>query len=382
MKTGTILYVGNFELPDQGASANRVVSNGKLLESIGYRVVFLGVGKQKPIEGIQTLDAKRHMYEEAYPRGSKDWLIHMCSTRHIRQLVSQYKDTCMIILYNVPFPLLWATKRLYKKTNIKVVYDCTEWTGVTEGSLLKRLVKWVDEYFIRKYIHKVADGLIVISRRMEEQYKECKRLIRIPPLVDIKDSIWHQNIQKSEERFEFCFAGMLDGNKESLDKIVEAFCKREDTSSFLRIIGVDKEDFIMRYPNLKLIVEDKKEQILFMGRLSHRETIGYVQNCDCYIFIRQSDRRNNAGFPTKFTESFTCGIPIIATDISDLKQYVKTEEQGIILSSISIELIQKAMMQVQKSYRTGLKKKNTLNEMFHYETYRRNMQEWINLICK
>ena len=43
MKKGTILYVGNFELPDKGASANRVVNNGKLFKSLGYEVAFFGV---------------------------------------------------------------------------------------------------------------------------------------------------------------------------------------------------------------------------------------------------------------------------------------------------------------------------------------------------
>ena len=60
-----------------------------------------------------------------------------------------------------------------------------------------------------------------------------------------------------------------------------------------------------------------------MGRLSHRETVKYILGCNCYIFIRRSDKRNNAGFPTKFAESYTCGVPIITTDVSDVGEYIK-----------------------------------------------------------
>ena len=34
MSPGTVLYVGNFELPDRNAAANRVISNGKILPAL------------------------------------------------------------------------------------------------------------------------------------------------------------------------------------------------------------------------------------------------------------------------------------------------------------------------------------------------------------
>ena len=42
MSKGTIIYYGGFTLPDKSASANRVVSNGKIFASLGYETVFVG----------------------------------------------------------------------------------------------------------------------------------------------------------------------------------------------------------------------------------------------------------------------------------------------------------------------------------------------------
>ena len=39
---GTIIYYGGFSLPDKNASANRVVSNGKIFNKLGFNTVFLG----------------------------------------------------------------------------------------------------------------------------------------------------------------------------------------------------------------------------------------------------------------------------------------------------------------------------------------------------
>lgn len=375
---GTILYVGNFELPDKGASANRVVSNGKIFNKLGYRVAFLGVNKQTDFEGVQVFDAEKHMYEEAYPRGNKAWLMHMCSIKNIQIVVDKYDDVCMIILYNVPFVLLKRVKSVFRKTGIKVVYDCTEWTGVTEGSFIKKTVKRLDEYLIRNKIADVADGLIVISKMMEKAYKKCKNMILLPPLIDITDEIWHQPKERESDDFEFCFAGMLDGNKESLDSIVEAFCNFDAANSVLRIIGVTEEEFCRNYPDSKELLKQKKAKIDFMGRLSHKETIKYVSNCDCYIFIRQSDTRNNAGFPTKFAEAFSSGVPIITTDISDIKHYFKG--QGTVIDTVSVNEIQKAMAKEVNRTNKCIERKH--NKTFHYESYEDVCGEWLEKIYK
>lgn len=372
---GTILYVGNFELPDKGAAANRVVSNGKLFQKLGYNTAYLGVRKHADFTGVELLDAERNMYEEPYPQGIRQWFLHMWSVKNIQAVMEKQGDVCMVILYNVPFVLLKRVKHALKFTNIKVVYDCTEWAGVTDGSFAKQIAKKCDEHFIRTKIADVADGLIVISRRMQQAYAKCKHLLLLPPLVDIHDPIWHQTMEKQEDTFEFCFAGILDGNKESLDVIVEAFGNLNRKDVRLRIIGIRKEEFCEFYPKGQSILEKCHEQVEFMGTRSHAETIRHVIHCDCYIFIRQSDKRNNAGFPTKFAESYTCNVPIIATDISDIRGYLAERDRGTLLETVSVEAAERAMREEIERGRANTNL--SLNQTFHYETYEALCKSWL-----
>lgn len=372
---GTILYVGNFELPDRGAAANRVVSNGKIFQKLGFRVAYLGIRKYADFTGVELLDVARNMYEEAYPRGIREWFLHMWSVKNIQAVIKKQGDVCMVILYNVPFVLLKRVKHALKNTNVKVVYDCTEWADVTDGSFAKRIAKKCDEHFIRTKIADVADGLIVISKRMQQAYAKAKHLLLLPPLVDICDSIWHQTMETQDEVFEFCFAGILDGNKESLDTIVEAFGNIEREDIRLRIIGIKEQEFCDFYPNGRELIKRCCGQVVFMGTRSHAETISYVLYCDCYIFIRQSDTRNNAGFPTKFAESFTCNVPIIATDISDIKSYLGQRDRWTLLENVSVEAVACAMREEIK--RGKANRNNRLNEIFHYETYEEVCKSWL-----
>lgn len=368
----TIIYYGGFTLPDKSAAANRVVSNGKIFASLGYNTVFIGAAASDEIfDGIRPVEGYENMFEQTHPRSSSEWLRHMFSISVIDELAEKYGDVERIILYNVPFFTLLKAKNYFRKKNIKVCYDCTEWTKDTDGSFLKRVFKAFDEILIRNFAHKAADGMIVISRMMAEKYKSAKNLLTLPPLVDINDAIWHQKTETDASAFEFCFAGIPDGKKESLDKVVVAFCNINKKNTHLRIIGITENDFRRIYPDC-IIPKNVRSKITFMGRLSHEETIKYVLGCDCYIFIRRSDRRNNAGFPTKFAESYTCGVPIITTDVSDVGEYIKKSGKGSLLEDMSSEKIAEAML-YQAENKTPA---SALNTAFHYETFIKSASDW------
>lgn len=375
MGKGTILYVGNFELPDKGASANRVVSNAKLFNSLGYQTALVGVSKDSNCTEISALDNDFGivMYERPYPTSTKKWLKHMFSADYIKKMLEYHKDIVLVILYNMPFSALKAAKKACKGTNIKVAYDCTEWADVTDGNALKRFVKKRDEKLIRNKLADVADGLIVISSMMERQYQGCKAMIKLPPLVDIEDSIWHQKPEENEG-FELCFAGMLDGQKDSLDVIVKAFAKICDEQTKLRIIGVEKDEFKSVYPDAVNELNRCSDNVIFMGMQSHLDTIRYVLGCDCYIFIRQSDTRNNAGFPTKFAEATTCGVPMITTKVSDIKDH-QTEKVAVIDS-----LDENQIASVMNEMRNMNFENNKLNKTFDYRNHEKNTAAWLSSV--
>lgn len=374
MAKGTVLYVGNFELPDKVASANRVVSNAKLFNSIGYQTVMLGVSKDKACTDIRPLknDFGLMMYERPYPVSMKMWLGHMYSAEYIEKMIKLHEDIVLVILYNMPFSALKAAKKACKGKNIRVAYDCTEWADVTDGNAVKRFVKKRDEKLIRNQLAAAADGLIVISSMMEKQYQGCEAMIKLPPLVDVEDEIWHQPPEK-HEGYEFCFAGMLDGQKDSLDVIVKAFAKVCDEQIKLRIIGVEKDEFKSVYPDAVDALNQCGDSIIFMGKQSHFDTIRYVLGCDCYVFIRPADTRNNAGFPTKFAEATTCGLPMIASGVSDVAAFAG--ENVILLDAPDEGQIAEAMK--KENLHTISKE---INATFDYRNYQDRLSQWTTAI--
>ena len=368
---GTIVYYGNFELPDKGASAHRVVNNGKIFQELGYRVVFLGTNQTEDyFEGIKQTSFDKNMFEECYPNTTKRWLKYVFDAANMDQLIKKLEDVKLVIAYNLPYFKFNNIKKLTKRLGISAVYDCTEWNGYAEGNIAKRLFKKIDLFQVKHFLASKADGMIVISKTMERYYQN-KNIIRIPPLVDIEDAIWHQETEKKSDTFEFCYAGDL-GIKEALDKVIIAFDKIHNENAILRIIGLEKRDVCERYPQLTAIVEN--ENILFMGRLSHKDTVNYVRNCDCYVFLRYDNPRNQAGFPTKFAEAYSCGVPIITTNVSDIDEH--KNDRVIIIDSLKEDEILNAM----DSIRNNKFKENKLNNTFDYRNYEKEIAEWLRRV--
>lgn len=376
MSRGTIIYVGEFVLPDKSAAANRVVSNGKLFDSLGYRTVFLGASaSSENFKSIRPIRGHKGMYEQAHPETAMQWIRHTLSTKEILSLIEKYDDVKMVVLYNLPVITMLLVKKALKKRGIETAYDCTEWTNTTTGSFVKKAFKYLDEFAVRRFAHLIADRMIVISSMMEKNYRKAKKLLRLPPLVDTDDEIWHQAPEEHNGIFEFCFAGVPDGKKESLDKVVEAFSEIDDKNVRLRIIGVTADEFKALYPETEITAE-AEQKIIFMGVLSHNQTVKHLLSCDCCVFFRDSDRRNNAGFPTKFAEAYTCNIPIITTDVSDVGEYMKNDDCGQLLREADKQTIRSAML---SEIRKGCRKKTGVNKAFDYRVYKKICREWLEI---
>ena len=375
MNRGTVIITGNFELPDKNAAAHRGVNNGKLLRSLGYDAVFLGTNREEPsFSGIKKREygAGFDMYEQAYPRSARQWAAEIFDMTNLRTLTGNYPDTVAIMLYNTQYATVRAVRKAFVCKGIRVLYDCTEWSTYTEGSFLKHIIKSEDSRLIEQKLPRQCVGIIAVSSMMEQKYGGRKPLIVLPPLVDTEDPIWKQEREK-RDRFTFCYAGS-PSDKDRLDLLLEAFSVLPD-GAVLRIIGITKEEFILHTPGAAAFADHAG--ITFTGRLTHYETVREILSCDCFVFLREPTRRNNAGFPTKFAEAFTCGVPVITTSVSDVSLYA--DDKCVILPDVSPAGICEAMQNVMvKNYSPA-----ALRDAFDYKKHTDGMRRWLErVLCK
>ncbi|SDF02017.1 glycosyltransferase [Ulvibacter litoralis] len=352
MSSGTILYIGGFELPDKNAAAHRVISNGKILRELGYKVVFCGMNKDSENNGVSTPQEYYgfECYSLNYPNSTIDWFKYIIEYNYYVHLIKSQENVKAIICYNLPSGSLYRLKNYCNSNQIKIISDCTEWyEAPKEGGFLNRKVKKGDIFWRMRNLHFKMDGIISISEYLDRYYSvNNQNSIKVPPLVDVTDTKWQNDLVVTNRPVQFIYSGSpfsltsKSSAKDRLDLIIKAMSnlKKEGRSFFLHIVGIELENFIEIYPNFKDEIESLKDSISFYGRVSHSESVRLLKSSDFSIFIRDENIVTKAGFPTKFVESITCGIPVLTNKNSNIVDYLTEGENGFLISTESDKSIQ------------------------------------------
>lgn len=353
------VYVGGFEMPDKNAAAHRVTNIGKILRRNGKTVIYIGADRTGNIQ-TEILATKQEFngfecYAVGYPQKYSEWIFYLSSVKKYIKVIESLSGVKGVIFYNFPSVAMRKLFLYCKKHGIKCYADVTEWYSGKGQGLLWGMVKGADSWYRMHVMHKKMDGMIVISHYLEEYYKKCKNLIRIPVLADLDDPKWENHYEKSTDELKLVYAGWPK-KKDRIDYLIEALMNVK-RSYHLDVVGITKEQYLTMYPQHREWLEGN-EKVSFRGRLSHSETLEYVKKANYSCFFRPNDRVSKAGFPTKFVEAVCCGTPVITNDTSDLSGYMKTGENGFLLKSVNTKSIS------EKINNINISEKQTTNKSY------------------
>ena len=339
-----ILYMGGFELPDKNAAAQRVLSNAKAFRELGYKIVFLGISHSlespskikdtfKEYEGFDT-------YAIPYPKTLIEWFSYISSAKSFRDISLLYREKIgCSIFYNYPALSLHRISKICRKQKIKTVADCTEWYSGKGRKDKLGLVKFIDSEFRMRFFHKRMNAVIAISQYLTTYYINNVPTFYVPPLVDKNEEKWLTLNNEKSSIFTIVYAGS-PGKKDRIDLLIAAVLEC-DFDIVVKVIGITKQEFISLYPDFKDIDISK---ISFFGRLSHLEALNQVKKADYTCFFREHNRVSQAGFPTKFVESISAGVPVITNNTSDIGNISSLVGGCLIVDTISISSIKNAIV--------------------------------------
>ena len=369
---GTVLFFGNFEMPDKNASAHRVLNNGKIFRSLGYNVVFCGIDNNI----VQLRDPDSfcdgfQSFPRPYPKNIIQWIKYLFDFGFYKKCFKLFANVKMVILFDFHATPLKKMLTYCHKNGIKVIADVTEWYENRFSFNPIKFIKWYDTRKVMTKLHKKVDGIIVISQCLFDYYKPfVKNMVQIPPLVDIREEIWHHNPKVDSSKIEFVYSGDPGRNKDKIDLIIECFSELSGEYDFLfNVIGVTKEQFINKDTKLIDIVAKLGEKIAFRGRVSHAESIFYLEKADYCIFIRELTRKNMMGFPTKFVECVSSGVGIIANDTSNIKDYFPLDNSWLI-GSIDKTAVETAIINALTKGKITHRCSNTFDYHNYYDAFK------------
>lgn len=387
-----VIYVGAFELPDKNAAANRVVANGKILQSLGFNTVYVGFGHAiKNSIHREVLEGSEYFTLNA-PTNLKDSLRYLASISFIEEILGTDKERypIAIIAYNYPFIALFRLHKFCLRNNIRLVADCTEWYDNPKGTIGYRTIKNVDMFCRIRIIQPKLHGIIVISKFLYDYYhKKTRNIALLPPLVDVTDPKWtKKSLKAGTGAVKLIYAGSPGkGTKDRLDVIINALSVIKERYSVrfeLTVVGLTEADYLRDF-SVSSLPANIREYIIFLGRLAHSDVLEETKNSDYVIFYRDRNLGNTAGFPSKFVEAFSCGVPVLTNGTSNICDYLKDGVNGYLIndsdSDALVSSIQRALSATKEDiYR--MKENLINNNPFDYRNYRGELESFFKKLLQ
>ena len=194
-----------------------------------------------------------------------------------------------------------------------------------------------------RYVQKKIKNKIVISKYLDNYYNKSHNII-IPATCDASEKKWHQNMDyttavKPFNGVTLIYAGN-PAKKDLVHNVINAVQRLVVEGSNIRflILGITREDYLLRYSAM-LHTRSLCENAIFIGRVPQEVIPSFYHHADFMVLLRDQTRKSNAGFPTKFAESFTSGTPVIANLTSDIVQYLRDGETGFVVGDPSEETV-------------------------------------------
>ena len=365
-----IVYIGDFRLPNLDAAAPRVINYAKIMQMYGHEVSFISWGGKyrEPdlckdgkyrIEGMEYI-----ITNELDPQGSLlekfSQLLHR-GDKSVKLLDYMSDKPEFIMMYNAGYGWTKLMLNFCKKHNIKLANGITEWYDNNELHFWDILPY---HYNMTRLQRKVRNK-ICISSYLDKYYAESNNLL-LPPLCDPSESKWKANVEddriKPFDEITLIYAGN-PAKKDCAHTVINVVNKLAIEGKAIRfiILGTTRDSYLNRYADL-LVSKNLHEYILFLGRVSQDLIPAYYKKADFMVLLRETTRKNMAGFPTKFAESMTAGVPVIANITSDLDKYISNGKTGYIVEDMKAESLEKILIDVLAMSR------------FHIDSMKQNVQ--------
>ena len=353
-KHQAVIYVGPFAFPYGGAAARRILGISKSLQAHGCDVKVAsgqqpsGNAASFDYEGIEVHSLNERT-AEAYPTLIKYMAYLTMGKKTIAWLDRLDEKPDAIILYSGYSPYFLKLLPWCKLNNVRLIFDAVEWYD--PPSKLHGIFNpyyWNIELAMRVLSPK-CDSIIAISRYLEDYYrsKGCKT-VRVPPTLDAS-STEARLFPNGSSIISLSYTGS-PGHKDLLDNALEALLQLDQKGEtfLLHIAGITDEQ-LLTFPALqKRGLQKIPECLKCYGVVPQARAIDIVRNADFSVLLRPNKRFANAGFPTKFVESFSVGTPVIANHTSDLAEYLKDEQTGIVCDDESVDSMLKSLKRIKE----------------------------------
>jgi len=314
---------------------NRVVREAELLAAERYKVTVLAVetGQGEPFltgyqNGVEVVTCRISSHS------GKGRFIQMMRV-FWRRLKSLKPD----IIHAHDLDTLLPAWRFARSRGIPLIYDSHELYLESTGLRGRRLIRAVWAVLERMLIHRAAAVITVcesIAAYLQKEYKlerkpEVIRNFAISPKMDlISGSDIPDEVRDLRSRMPFVaiYQGMLREGR-GLNLITEVIQSAENWGLIICGSGPMAEE--LNHKIAELQIEDR---IVMTGQLQHHVLAGVTGIADAgFCYIEPISLSYRFALPNKLSEYVQAGVPVIGSDLPEIRHLIEKHQTGYICSN-------------------------------------------------
>lgn len=384
-----VLVITGALYPNGNAEARRIHLFCKILKENSYKIFVCGNAKTGYLQ-IREYDK---IFYTSLKTNSNNILMKYIglktyAIRLERYLNSIKKDNLPSVLLasDISNHAIHVLKRFCKKNNIQLVYDCVEWYSPSEFYYGK---------YSKGYREKNKQNSVVIDKTMKiisiSDYfytyftEKGIQTERIPILCDF--IVEPTQVRLSQNKIVFIYAGN-PGNKDNLKILFDALLKMKDNSKekfVFEFIGITNTFLKNHYKYSDKEIERLEKNCVFLGAMPHEEVIKHYKKANFSLLFRdETELYAKAGFPSKVVESLQYGVPVLCNYSSDLKKYLNSEFNAIVIESADSDSCVKGLEEINNLNIDALNqmKINSITTAQKYFYYKNFERIFLNLLFK
>lgn len=321
---------------------SRVLKTSNSLLRLGNEVSVVALHDDKLKENELILGVKVHRMKLI----TKSWLKYkpiqiMKLFEFVIRFIFQYRNVDIIHCNDLGGLFVGVCTKVTKPKLI-LVYDSHEF-AINQLPYQSKISIWflkVVENFLIKYAQKVINVSVSISNEYSRLYNiskpsvvlNCPHFSLLP-----KRNLFRENLGIRTNQTIFLYQGKLSKER-NIEMLIEAFSEQKSDKNVLVCMG---------YGPLEKFIQEKALQhttIYFHRAVKPNLLLNFTNSADYgIIFYEDSCLNHRYCLPNKLFEYLMAGLPVLTSNLTEMKRLVETEEAGIVAEENTAEGFRKAL---------------------------------------
>lgn len=256
---------------------------------------------------------------------------------------------------------------------------------INRGPFLQKLNGSKRQSLFYKKAYLAYNGLALMTRTLMDHFRSLPEegpvLFHLPMTVDLERFARLLQPADAFRKPYIAFIGMMNNSKEGVDILIKAFAKISEKfpSYILYLIGPWHYDT----PLHKRMIDDLglEKRVFWMGEYNRDEIPAILKNADLLVLPRPDSKQARGGFPTKLGEYLASGIPVCATSVGEIPEYLTDEESAYLATPGSVESFAEAMSRalsnIDEAFKIGANGRKVAEIHFNKDVQARKLYEFL-----